>query len=155
MKKYRYLFLVFLTAIVSGLYLVSCGSDSDGDGEGGKPKSQILGTWAYISSSGEEDAYIMLCADGTGYVYDSNSSEYDGVPYVEKFEYLYDEEDNYETLTFIFGNSSATYHIAIITDTKLVLTQSGDNQVYKKTTSTYTAAQLERIYRAQNASSSY
>ncbi len=46
MKKYRYLFLVFLTAIVSGLYLVSCGSDSDGDGEGGKPKSQILGTWA-------------------------------------------------------------------------------------------------------------
>ena len=155
MKKYRYLFLILLTAIMSGLYLVSCGSDSDGDGEGGKPKSQILGTWAYISSSGEEDAYIMLCADGTGYVYNSYSIEYDGVPNVEKFEYLYDEEDNYETLTFILGNYSTTYHIAIITDTKLVLTQSGDNQVYKKTTSAYTAAQLERIYRAQNASSSY
>lgn len=47
MKKYRYLFLILLTAIVSGLYLVSCGSDSDGDGEGGddgNPTSQIVGT---------------------------------------------------------------------------------------------------------------
>ena len=37
MKKYRYLFLVFLTAIMSGLYLISCGGDGDGDSGNGGP----------------------------------------------------------------------------------------------------------------------
>lgn len=142
--------MVLLAAVMSGLYLVSC----DSDGEGGNPKSQILGTWASVSSPGEKGAGMMICADGTGYFYASYSNGYDGVGYVEKFEYLYDEEDNYGTITFIFGNFSATYHIAIITDTKLVLIQSGGNQVYKKITPTYTAAQLEKIYQAQSQKSS-
>ena len=62
MKKYRYLFLILLTAIVSGLYLVSCGSDSDGDGEeggdDGNPTSQIVGTWERVDDDEDKD-YIM------------------------------------------------------------------------------------------------
>ena len=75
MKKYRYLFLILLTAIVSGLYIVSCGSDSDGDGEGGddgNPTSQIVGTWERVDDDEDKD-YIMYCANGIGYYFGEES----------------------------------------------------------------------------------
>lgn len=79
MKKYRYLFLVFLTAIMSGLYLISCGGDGDGDsgnggsGDGGQGSttSSIIGTWE-MSISGSVEHTVMLCANGIGYFLTKN-----------------------------------------------------------------------------------
>ena len=101
MKKYRYLFLILLTAIVSGLYLVSCGSDSDGDGEGGddgNPTSQIVGTWERVDDDEDKD-YIMYCANGIGYYFGEESSS--GF-YVEKFEYIYNAKSG--KITIITNN---------------------------------------------------
>ena len=83
MKKFRYLFLILLTAIMSGLYLVSCGSDSDGDGEGGgdggNSTSQIVGTWERVD---EDEDYIMYCANGIGYYFGEGSYGFDVGKYI-------------------------------------------------------------------------
>lgn len=162
MKKYRYLFLVFLTAIMSGLYLISCGGDGDGDsgnggsGDGGQGSttSSIIGTWLDTSNSDGTEEYTMFCADGTAYIYSEDSYEFE----VEKFSYIYNAEKG--KIIWIEDDSSDTWSddIKILTDSKLILeTHSGNSiytEIYKKTTPTYTAAQLENIYKAQSQKSS-
>ena len=101
MKKYRYLFLVFLTAIMSGLYLISCGGDGDGDsgnggsGDGGQGSttSSIIGTWE-MSNSGSVEYTVMLCANGIGYSFDESSYDFG----IDKFEYIYNKKQKLSTL---------------------------------------------------------
>ena len=158
MKKYRYLFLILLTAIVSGLYLVSCGSDSDGDGEGGddgNPTSQIVGTWELVDDYEEEKDYIMYCADGIGYSFGEEGSS---VCYVEKFDYIYNAKSGKITYVSDDGYTWA-YEVQAVSNTKLILECSGGGDlytdVYKKTTTSYTASQLERLYQKLQSSGSY
>ena len=157
MKKYRYLFLVFLTAIMSGLYLVSCGSDSDGDGEGGddgNPTSQIVGTWERVDDEEDKD-YIMYCADGIGYYFGEESSS--GF-YVEKFEYIYNAKSGKITYISDDGDTWAD-EVQAVSNTKLILECSSGSdlytEVYKKTTTSYTASQLEKLYQKLQSSGSY
>lgn len=154
MKKYRYLFLILLTAIVSGLYLVSCGSDSDGDGEGGddgNPTSQIVGTWVQVD---DDEDYIMYCADGIGYYFGESSSEFD----VEKFEYIYDAKSRKIIYISDDGDTWAD-EVQAVSNTKLILECSSGSdlytEVYKKTTTSYTASQLEKLYQKLKSSGSY
>ena len=158
MKKYRYLFLVFLTAIVSGLYLVSCGSDSDGDGEeggdDGNPTSQIVGTWERVDDDEDKD-YIMYCANGIGYYFGEESSS--GF-YVEKFEYIYNAKSGKITYISDDGDTWAD-EVQAVSNTKLILECSSGSdlytEVYKKTTTSYTASQLEKLYQKLQSSGSY
>lgn len=155
MKKYRYLFLILLTAIVSGLYLVSCGSDSDGDGEGGgdgdNSTSQIVGTW---ERADEDEDYIMYCANGIGYYFGEGSSGFD----VEKFEYIYNAKSGKITYISDDGDTWAD-EVQAVSNTKLILKCSSGSysytEVYKKTTTSYTASQLERLYQKLQFSGSY
>lgn len=101
MKKYRYLFLVFLTAIMSGLYLISCGGDGDsgnggsGDGGQGSTTSSIIGTWE-MSISGSVEHTVMFCANGIGYIFDDESYDFN----IDKFEYIYNKKQKKSTLSF-------------------------------------------------------
>lgn len=158
MKKYRYLFLILLTAIVSGLYLVSCGSDSDGDGEeggdDGNPTSQIVGTWERVDDDEDKD-YIMYCADGIGYYFgEESSSGFD----VEKFEYIYNAKSGKITYISDDGDTWAD-EVQAVSNTKLILECSSGSdlytEVYKKTTTSYTASQLEKLYQKLQSSGSY
>ena len=157
MKKYRYLFLILLTAIVSGLYLVSCGSDSDGDGEGGhdgNPTSQIVGTWERVDDDEDKD-YIMYCANGIGYYFgEESSSGFD----VEKFEYIYNAKSGKITYISDDGDTWAD-EVQAVSNTKLILECSSGSdlytEVYKKTTTSYTASQLEKLYQKLQSSGSY
>ncbi len=158
MKKYRYLFLILLTAIVSGLYLVSCGSDSDGDGEeggdDGNPTSQIVGTWERVDDDEDKD-YIMYCANGIGYYFGEESSS--GF-YVEKFEYIYNAKSGKITYISDDGDTWAD-EVQAVSNTKLILECSSGSdlytEVYKKTTTSYTASQLEKLYQKLQSSGSY
>ena len=159
MKKYRYLFLILLTAIVSGLYLVSCGSDSDGDGDGeggddGNPTSQIVGTWERVDDDEDKD-YIMYCANGIGYYFgEESSSGFD----VEKFEYIYNAKSGKITYISDDGDTWAD-EVQAVSNTKLILKCSSGSdlytEVYKKTTTSYTASQLEKLYQKLQSSGSY
>ena len=158
MKKYRYLFLILLTAIVSGLYLVSCGSDSDGDGEeggdDGNPTSQIVGTWERVDDDEDKD-YIMYCANGIGYYFGEESSS--GF-YVEKFEYIYNAKSGKITYISDDGDTWAD-EVQAVSNTKLILECSSGSdlytEVYKKTTTSYIASQLEKLYQKLQSSGSY
>ena len=158
MKKYRYLFLILLTAIVSGLYLVSCGSDSDGDGEeggdDGNPTSQIVGTWERVDDDEDKD-YIMYCANGIGYYFGEESSS--GF-YVEKFEYIYNAKSGKITYISDDGDTWAD-EVQAVSNTKLILECSSGSdlytEVYKKTTTSYTASQLEKLYQKLQSSGPY
>ena len=129
MKKYRYLFLILLTAIVSGLYLVSCGSDSDGDGEeggdDGNPTSQIVGTWERVDDDEDKD-YIMYCANGIGYYFGEESSS--GF-YVEKFEYIYNAKSGKITYISDDGDTWAD-EVQAVSNTKLILECSSGSDLY-------------------------
>lgn len=96
----------------------------------------------------------MFCADGTAYIYYEDSYGFE----VEKFSYIYNAEKAKIIWTKHGGSESFTDDIRILTDSKLVLeTHSGNfsnTETYKKTTPTYTAAQLEKIYQAQSQKSS-
>ena len=116
--------------------------------------SSIVGTWLNTSNSDGSEDYTMFCADGTAYIYYEDSYGFE----VEKFSYIYNAEKG--KIIWIEDDSSDTWSddIRILTDSKLVLeTHSGNfsnTETYKKTTPTYTAAQLEKIYQAQSQKSS-
>lgn len=152
MKKFRYLFLVFLTAIMSGLYLVSCGSDSDGDGDSGNggsgdggqgsTTSSIIGTWE-TSISGSVKQTVMFCANGIGYAFDDSSWGFG----VDKFEYIYNVKT--EKINIIFWNGQTeVYEIEAIENGKMIIIRDLDSSKYfcKKINSPYTANQLEKLF---------
>ena len=150
MKKYRNLIMVLLAAVMSGLYLVSCGGDGDGGQE--STTSSIVGTWLNTSNSDGTEDYTMFCADGTAYIYYEDSYGFE----VEKFSYIYNAEKGKIIWTKNGCSESYTEEIIIVTDSKLVLEIHSDNlsytETYKKTTPTYTAAQLEKIFQKQHGS---
>ena len=151
MKKYRYLFLVFLTAIMSGLYLISCGGDGDGDsgnggpGDGGQGSatSSIIGTWE-MSISGSVEHTVMLCANGIGYAFDDNSWGFN----IDKFEYIYNKKT--ETINVFFWNgTSRIYKIEAIENGRMIIYNIDvqyEKYFCKKINSPYTANQLEKIF---------
>lgn len=155
MKKYRYLFLVFLTAIMSGLYLISCGGDGDGDSGnggsgdgGGSTASSIIGTWE-MSISGRVEHTVMLCANGIGYAFDDNSWGFN----IDKFEYIYNVKT--EKINIIFWNGQTeVYEIEAIGNDKMIIIRDLDSSKYfcKKINSTYTANQLEKIFQKRYGS---
>ena len=157
MKKFRYLFLVFLTAIMSGLYLISCGGDGDGDsgnggsGDGGQGSttSSIIGTWE-MSNSGSVEYTVMLCANGIGYAFDESSYDFG----IDKFEYIYNKKT--ETINLIFWNgTSRIYKIEAIENGRMII-YNIDAQYTKyfckKINSPYTASQLEKIFQKKYGS---
>lgn len=157
MKKYRYLFLVFLTAIMSGLYLISCGGDGDGDsgnggsGDGGQGSttSSIIGTWE-MSISGNVEHTVMLCANGIGYSFDEESYDFN----IDKFEYIYNKKT--EKINIIFWNgTSRIYKIEAIENERMII-YNIDAQYTKyfckKINSPYTASQLEKIFQKKYGS---
>lgn len=156
MKKFRYLFLVFLTAIVSGLYLISCGGDGDGDsgdggsGDGGQGSttSSIIGTWE-MSISGSVEHTVMLCANGIGYFFDEESYDFN----IDKFEYIYNKKT--EKINIIFWNGQTeVYEIEAIGNDKMIIIRDLDSSKYfcKKINSPYTASQLEKIFQKKYGS---
>ena len=156
MKKYRYLFLILLTAIVSGLYLVSCGGDGDGDsgnggsGDGGQGSttSSIIGTWE-MSISGSVEHTVMLCANGIGYFFDERSYDFN----IDKFEYIYNKKT--EKINIIFWNGQTeVYEIEAIGNDKMIIIRDLDSSKYfcKKINSPYTASQLEKIFQKKYGS---
>lgn len=155
MKKYRYLFLVFLTAIMSGLYLISCGGDGDGDSGnggsgdgGGSTASSIIGTWE-MSISGSVEHTVMLCANGIGYAFDDNSWGFN----IDKFEYIYNVKT--EKINIIFWNGQTeVYEIEAIGNDKMIIIRDLDSSKYfcKKINSPYTANQLEKIFQKRYGS---
>ena len=156
MKKYRYLFLVFLTAIMSGLYLISCGGDGDGDsgnggsGDGGQGSttSSIIGTWE-MSISGSVEHTVMLCANGIGYFFDEESYDFN----IDKFEYIYNKKT--EKINIIFWNGQTeVYEIEAIGNDKMIIIRDLDSSKYfcKKINSPYTASQLEKIFQKKYGS---
>lgn len=155
MKKYRYLFLVFLTAIMSGLYLISCGGDGDGDSGnggsgdgGGSTASSIIGTWE-MSISGRVEHTVMLCANGIGYAFDDNSWGFN----IDKFEYIYNKKT--EKINIIFWNGQTeVYEIEAIENGKMIIIRDLDSSKYfcKKINSPYTANQLEKIFQKRYGS---
>lgn len=138
---------------------MSCGSDSDGDGEGGgdggNSTSQIVGTWERVDDDEDED-YIMYCANGIGYYFgeEGSSSGFD----VEKFEYIYNAKSGKITYISDDGDTWAD-EVQAVSNTKLILKCSSGSysytEVYKKTTTSYTASQLERLYQKLQSSGSY
>ena len=157
MKKYRYLFLVFLTAIMSGLYLISCGGDGDGDsgnggpGDGGQGSatSSIIGTWE-MSISGSVEHTVMLCANGIGYSFDEESYDFD----IDKFEYIYNKKT--ETINVFFWNgTSRIYKIEAIENGRMIIYDIDvqyEKYFCKKINSPYTASQLEKIFQKKYGS---
>lgn len=155
MKKYRYLFLVFLTAIMSGLYLISCGGDGDGDSGnggsgdgGGSTASSIIGTWE-MSISGSVEHTVMLCANGIGYAFDDDSWGFN----IDKFEYIYNKKT--EKINIIFWNGQTeVYEIEAIGNDKMIIIRDLDSSKYfcKKINSPYTANQLEKIFQKRYGS---
>lgn len=155
MKKYRYLFLVFLTAIMSGLYLISCGGDGDGDSGnggsgdgGGSTASSIIGTWE-MSISGRVEHTVMLCANGIGYAFDDDSWGFN----IDKFEYIYNKKT--EKINIIFWNGQTeVYEIEAIGNDKMIIIRDLDSSKYfcKKINSPYTANQLEKIFQKRYGS---
>lgn len=155
MKKFRYLFLVFLTAIMSGLYLISCGGDGDGDSGnggsgdgGGSTASSIIGTWE-MSISGSVEHTVMLCANGIGYAFDDDSWGFN----IDKFEYIYNKKT--EKINIIFWNGQTeVYEIEAIGNDKMIIIRDLDSSKYfcKKINSPYTANQLEKIFQKRYGS---
>lgn len=156
MKKFRYLFLVFLTAIMSGLYLISCGGDGDGDsgnggsGDGGQGSttSSIIGTWE-MSISGSVEHTVMFCANGIGYIFDDESMGFN----IDKFEYIYNVKT--EKINIIFWNGQTeVYEIEAIGNDKMIIIRDLDSSKYfcKKINSPYTASQLEKIFQKKYGS---
>lgn len=155
MKKFRYLFLILLTAIMSGLYLISCGGDGDGDSGnggsgdgGGSTASSIIGTWE-MSISGSVEHTVMLCANGIGYAFDDNSWGFN----IDKFEYIYNVKT--EKINIIFWNGQTeVYEIEAIGNDKMIIIRDLDSSKYfcKKINSPYTSNQLEKIFQKRYGS---
>ena len=116
--------------------------------------SSIVGTWLDTSNSDGTEEYTMFCADGTAYIYYEDSYGFE----VEKFSYIYNAEKG--KIIWIEDDSSETWSddVKVLTDSKLIIESHSGNysytESYKKTTPTYTADQLERIYKAQSQKSS-
>lgn len=150
MKRFRYFLFVALTAVVTGLYLVSCGDDKDDDNGGGAPTSQLVGTWKMV----EDDGYVwyyMFCANGVAYDFSEDASY--GLE-VGKNTYVYNEQSG--NILFVDGEYSYIDKVLSISDTKLVLlsTTSGtETWVFTKVNSPYTAEMLEKFYQAQRSTS--
>lgn len=156
MKRFRYFLFVALAAVVTGLYLVSCGDDNDDENGGGAPTSQLIGTWKTVENSGDF-GYYMFCANGVGYCFNEGVSN-DGLEIDQKYTYVYNEQSG--NILFVDGEDSWIEKVLSISDTKLVLlsADSGtgkytETSVYTKVNSPYTVEMLERIYQAQNSKS--
>lgn len=135
---------------MSGLYLISCGGDGDGDsgnggsGDGGQGSttSSIIGTWE-MSISGNVEHTVMLCANGIGYSFDEESYDFN----IDKFEYIYNKKT--EKINIIFWNGQTeVYEIEAIGNDKMIIIRDLDSSKYfcKKINSPYTASQLEKIF---------
>lgn len=131
--------------------------DSDNSGEGGGgiiTASSIIGTWLNTSYSDGTEECTMFCADGTAYIYYEDSYGFE----VEKYSYIYNAEKG--KIIWIENESSVTWSddVKVLTDSKLIIESHSGNysytESYKKTTPTYTADQLEKIYKAQSQKSS-
>lgn len=152
MKRFRYFLFVALAAVVTGLYLVSCGDDNDDENGGGNSAtSQLVGTW----QTAEEDGdvwYYMFCANGVVYEFYENGSY--GFE-VDKHTYVYNEQSG--NILFVDGDESWVDQVLSISDTKLVIfSVSGsytETNVFTKVNSPYTAEMLERIYQTQRSKS--
>lgn len=141
---------------MSGLYLISCGGDGDGDsgnggpGDGGQGSttSSIIGTWE-MSISGSVEHTVMLCANGIGYAFDDNSWGFN----IDKFEYIYNKKT--EKINIIFWNGQTeVYEIEAIENGKMIIIRDLDSSKYfcKKINSPYTANQLEKIFQKRYGS---
>lgn len=131
--------------------------DSDNSDEGGGgiiTASSIIGTWLNTSYSDGTEECTMFCADGTAYIYYEDSYGFE----VEKYSYIYNAEKG--KIIWIENESSETWSddVKVLTDSKLIIESHSGNysytESYKKTTPTYTADQLEKIYKAQSQKSS-
>lgn len=141
---------------MSGLYLISCGGDGDGDsgnggsGDGGQGSttSSIIGTWE-MSISGSVEHTVMLCANGIGYFFDEESYDFN----IDKFEYIYNKKT--EKINIIFWNGQTeVYEIEAIGNDKMIIIRDLDSSKYfcKKINSPYTASQLEKIFQKKYGS---
>lgn len=152
MKRFRYFLFVALAAVVTGLYLVSCGDDNDDENGGGNSAtSQLVGTWQTAEDNGDV-WYDMFCANGVVYEFSENGSY--GFE-VDKNTYVYNEQSG--NILFVDGDDS--YKVLSISNTKMVvLSVSGSGSetetwVFTKVNSPYTAEMLERIYQTQRSKS--
>lgn len=152
MKRFRYFLFVALAAVVTGLYLVSCGDDNDDENGGGNSAtSQLVGTWQTVEDDGDV-WYYMFCANGVVYEFYENGSY--GFE-VDKHTYVYNEQSG--NILFVDGDESWVDQVLSISDTKLVIfSVSGsytETNVFTKVNSPYTAEMLERIYQTQRSKS--
>lgn len=152
MKRFRYFLFVALAAVVTGLYLVSCGDDNDDENGGGNSAtSQLVGTWQTVEDDGDV-WYYMFCANGV--VYDFSEDGSYGLE-VDKQTYVYNEQSG--KIIFVDGDDSCVDQVLSISDTKLVIfSVSGSytyTTVFTKVNSPYTAEMLERIYQTQRSKS--
>lgn len=152
MKRFRYFLFVALAAVVTGLYLVSCGDDNDDENGGGNSAtSQLVGTWQTVEDDGDV-WYYMFCANGV--VYDFSEDGSYGLE-VDKQTYVYNEQSG--KIIFVDGDDSCVDQVLSISDTKLVIfSVSGsytETNVFTKVNSPYTADILERIYQTQRSKS--
>lgn len=152
MKRFRYFLFVALAAVVTGLYLVSCGDDNDDENGGGNSAtSQLVGTWQTVEDDGDV-RYYMFCANGVAYDFSEDGSY--GLE-VDKQTYVYNEQSG--KIIFVDGDDSWVDQVLSISDTKLVIfSVSGSytkTNVFTKVNSPYTADMLERIYQTQRSKS--
>lgn len=152
MKRFRYFLFVALAAVVTGLYLVSCGDDNDDENGGGNSAtSQLVGTWQTVEDDGDV-WYYMFCANGVAYDFSEDGSY--GLE-VDKQTYVYNEQSG--KIIFVDGDESWVDQVLSISDTKLVIfSVSGsytETNVFTKVNSPYTADMLERIYQTQRSKS--
>lgn len=153
MKRFRYFLFVALAAVVTGLYLVSCGDDNDDENGGGNSAtSQLVGTWQTVEDDGDV-WYYMFCANGVAYCFEEDSSY--GLEVEHKMHYVYNEQSG--KILFVDGDDSYIDQVLSISDTKLVIfSVSGsytETNVFTKVNSPYTADILERIYQTQRSKS--
>lgn len=154
MKRFRYFLFVALAAVVTGLYLVSCGDDNDDENGGGSPNSatsQLVGTWQTAEDDGDV-WYYMFCANGVVYEFYENGSY--GFE-VDKNTYVYNEQSG--NILFVDGDDSYIDKVLSISNTKLVLFSVSGSEtetwVFTKVNSPYTAEMLEKIYQTQRSKS--
>ena len=153
MKRFRYFLFVALAAVVTGLYLVSCGDDNDDENGGGNSAtSQLVGTWQTVEDDGDV-WYYMFCANGVAYCFEEDSSY--GLEVEDKMHYVYNEQSG--NILFVDEDDSYIDKVLSISNTKMVmLSTSGSytyTTVFTKVNSPYTAEMLERIYQTQRSKS--
>ena len=152
MKRFRYFLFVALAAVVTGLYLVSCGDDNDDENGGGNSAtSQLVGTWQTVEDDGDV-WYYMFCADGVVYEFSEDRSY--GLE-VGKNTYVYNEQSG--NILVVDGEYSYIDKVLSISNTKMVILSTSGNKTYTtvftKVNSPYTAEMLERIYQTQRSKS--